>query len=152
MEQDTTGLNQDTSTPYEEPEYLKALNSKPSKDKVGQVFVTTTKMPPPKEESEERSNPLKEKILQDIMKENGVDRQEALSILNQNNIKLKKMSTTDKDKELKPHGLIHSEEMLIWNSMFNIKSPSTSEASQREKGVSNANTIEVTFLKRLPKK
>ena len=38
----------DTSTPFVVPNYLKVLNAKPSNDKVGQIFITTTKQPLPK--------------------------------------------------------------------------------------------------------
>jgi hypothetical protein len=86
MNDDTEHPNQDTSNPKREPAYLKLLNAKPSNRKVGQVFITTTKMQPPKSEnlSEQKLSPLKEKTLLDIMKEYGVDRQQALNILNQN--------------------------------------------------------------------
>lgn len=86
MNDGTEHPNQDTSNPKRERAYLKALNAKPSNEKVGQVFITTTKMQPPKAEnlSEQKLSPLKEKTLLDIMKEYGVDRQKALNILNQN--------------------------------------------------------------------
>ena len=86
MNDDTEHSNQDTSNHETEPEYLKLLNAKASNRKVGQVFITTTKMQPPKAEnlSEEKLSTLKAKTLLDIMKEYGVDRQKALDILNQN--------------------------------------------------------------------
>ena len=76
---------QDESTPKRERAYLKALNSKQSNEKVGQVFITTTKMQPPAAAApaEEKLSPLKEKTIVDIMREYGVDRQKALNILNQ---------------------------------------------------------------------
>ena len=75
---------QDESTPKRERAYLKALNAKQSNEKVGQVFITTTKMQPPAAApAEDKLSPLKEKTILDIMREYGVDRQKALNILNQ---------------------------------------------------------------------
>ena len=85
MQPNIEQLNEDTSNQDTEPEYLKLLNSKKSNRKVGQVFITTTKMQPPAAAvpAEEKLSPLKEKTIVDIMREYGVDRQKALNILNQ---------------------------------------------------------------------
>ena len=84
MQPNNEQLNEARSNQDTEPEYLKLLNSKKSNRKVGQVFITTTKMQPPAAApAEDKLSPLKEKTILDIMREYGVDRQKALNILNQ---------------------------------------------------------------------
>ena len=62
--------NQNISSPDDEPKYLKALNSKPSNRKVGQVFIRTVNMQQHNETTpEEKISPLQEKTIWDIMKE-----------------------------------------------------------------------------------
>jgi len=71
IKQNITPSNTDKSTPREEPSYLKALKAVPSNEKVGQVFITSTRQPKPKKPAMDLTKislPLSQKDFEKLQK------------------------------------------------------------------------------------